>query len=93
MRKASHRVVKLSSRNRDGLDGELRLGLRKPNLGVLGPESRKLRATFVAIPGTDVRARRSALEAAKSSGVSSTLVMSNEKSLERANKKFLKKFK
>ena len=87
MREASHGVVELCLRDRDGLDGKLRLGLRKPDFGVLGQNAGIFRATFVEEAGAVVGASRSALEAAIISGVSSTFVMSKEtKSLERANK-------
>ena len=41
LRKANYRVVKLGLGYSDVLDGELRIGLRKPNLSCFGPENRK----------------------------------------------------
>ena len=89
LRKASHSVVKLSLGYRDGFDGELRTCLCKPYFSCFGPETGSLRATFTAT--TDGEGRRSALETPTSSGVSSTLGMSDKISLVRANI-FLKKF-
>ena len=89
MREASHGVVELCLRDRDSLDGKLRLGLRKPISAFSGQNAGSFRATFVEEAGAVVGASRSALEAAIISGVSSTFVMSKEtKSLERANKNF-----
>ena len=90
LRKASHRVVKLSLGYRDGFDSKLCICLRKPNSSCFGPEHGKFKSTFAAT--TDGGGSRSALEAPTGSGVLSTLGMSDEISLVHANK-FPKKLK